>query len=82
MGTCWILGPARQSTITFFIERGYKVYTEDLLATWQHFLEDEDLRAGKLAAGADRSDLKRRKGAPKNSCKPPCCIRTIPSTPS
>jgi hypothetical protein len=51
------LGPARQSTITFFIERGFKVYTEDLLATWQHFLEDEDLRARKLAAGADRSDL-------------------------
>jgi len=27
------LGPARQTTITFFIERGFKVYTEDLLAT-------------------------------------------------
>jgi len=51
------LGPARQSTITFFIDRGFKVYTEDLLATWQHFLEDEDQRARKLAPGADRSDL-------------------------
>src|SRR5579863_771606 len=29
------LGPARQTTITFFIERGFKVYTEDLMATWQ-----------------------------------------------
>jgi len=33
------LGPARQTTITFFIERGYKVYTEDLLATLQYFLD-------------------------------------------
>src|SRR5689334_4115425 len=31
------LGPARQTTITFFIERGFKVYTEDLMATWQYF---------------------------------------------
>src|SRR5690242_6801539 len=38
------LGPARQTTITFFIERGYKVYTEDLLATWKNFLDDEELR--------------------------------------
>jgi hypothetical protein len=51
------LGPARQTTITFFIERGFKVYTEDLLATWQYFLEDEEQRAKKLASGADRSHL-------------------------
>jgi hypothetical protein len=51
------LGPARQSTITFFIERGFKVYTEDLLATWQYFLEEEGQRANKLSPGADRSDL-------------------------
>jgi hypothetical protein len=51
------LGPARQTTITFFIERGFKVYTEDLLATWQYFLEDEEQRAKKLAPGADRSHL-------------------------
>lgn len=51
------LGPARQTTITFFIERGFKVYTEDLLATWQHFLDDEALEAQKLPAGADRSGL-------------------------
>jgi hypothetical protein len=51
------LGPARQTTITFFIERGFKVYTEDLLATWQYFLEDEEQRNKKLAPGADRSHL-------------------------
>ena len=51
------LGPARQTTITFFIERGFKVYTEDLLATWQYFLVEEEQRAAKLVAGADRSEL-------------------------
>jgi hypothetical protein len=51
------LGPARQSTITFFIERGFKVYTEDLLATWQNFLEEEGQRSKKLSPEADRSDL-------------------------
>jgi hypothetical protein len=51
------LGPARQTTITFFIERGFKVYTEDLLATWQYFLEDDSQRVKALPAGADRSHL-------------------------
>jgi hypothetical protein len=51
------LGSARQTTITFFIDRGFKVYTEDLLATWQYFLEEDEQRAKKLAADADRSEL-------------------------
>ena len=51
------LGPARQTTITFFIERGFKVYTEDLLATWQYFLDDDAQQLQKLPAGADRSDF-------------------------
>src|SRR5580700_7866796 len=51
------LGPARQTTITFFIERGYKVYTEDFLATWQYFLEDEAELAKRPGAVADRSEL-------------------------
>jgi hypothetical protein len=49
------LGPARQTTITFFIDRGFKVYTEDMLATWQYFLVEEEQRTKKLPAGADRS---------------------------
>jgi len=49
------LGPARQTTITFFIDRGFKVYTEDMLATWQYFLDEEEQRTKKLPAGADRS---------------------------
>lgn len=51
------LGPARQTTITFFIERGFKVYTEDLLATWQYFLEEDLLQSKKLPADADKSEM-------------------------
>lgn len=51
------LGPARQTTITFFIERGYKVYTEDLLTTWKNFLDGEEQRKREFPLDADRSDL-------------------------
>ncbi len=51
------LGPARQSTITFFIERGFKVYTEDLLATWQYFLEEQGSGSRSSLPRADRSEL-------------------------
>src|ERR1700731_845959 len=45
------LGPARQTTITFFIERGFKVYTEDLLATWKRFLDAEEKQWRELPTG-------------------------------
>jgi hypothetical protein len=51
------LGPARQTTITFFIERGYKVYTEDLLTTWKNFLDGEEQLKKNLAPDADRSAM-------------------------
>jgi|SRR5882762_5430144 len=51
------LGPARQTTINFFIERGFKVYTDDLLTTWKIFLDDDEQRKKELAADADRSEL-------------------------
>jgi hypothetical protein len=40
------LGPAWQSTINFFIERGYRISTDDLLRSWKEFLgaEEERLR--------------------------------------
>jgi hypothetical protein len=50
-------GPARQSTLNFFIERGFKVYTEDLLATWQYFLEEQGQQLKQLSVDADRSDF-------------------------
>ena len=45
------LGPARQTTITFFIERGFKVYTEDLLVTWKNFLDAEEKQWRELPPG-------------------------------
>ena len=46
-GTLLDLGPVWQTTVSFFLERGFKVYTEDLLLAWKEFLraEEERLRA-------------------------------------
>jgi hypothetical protein len=51
------LGPARQTTITFFIERGFKVYTEDLLITWKTFLDADEKQMFELPPGADRVEM-------------------------
>ena len=51
------LGPALQTTINFFIERGFKVYTDDLLTTWKIFLDADEQRKKELAADADRSEM-------------------------
>jgi hypothetical protein len=51
------MGPARQTTITFFIERGFKVYTDDLLTTWKIFLDADEQRKRELAPDADRSEM-------------------------
>ena len=37
-------GPLSQDTLNFFIARGFKVYTEDLLSSWGGFLREEDDR--------------------------------------
>jgi hypothetical protein len=46
------LGPAWQTTLSFFIERGFRVSSEDLLRAWKEFLEDEE---GKLREAAGRA---------------------------
>jgi hypothetical protein len=51
------LGPARQTTITFFIERGFKVYTEDLLMTWKNFLEADERQMFELPSDAERMEM-------------------------
>jgi hypothetical protein len=51
------MGPARQTTITFFIERGFKVYTEDLLATWKIFLDADEKRIRELQPSADQAEM-------------------------
>ena len=50
------LGPVWQSTINFFIERGYRVSTEDLLRAWKDFLttEEERLRRAPVGANGER----------------------------
>ncbi len=54
-------GPPWQDTLNFFIERRFKVYTEDLLISWIHFQREEEQRlklsiaAGEPAAAVDAS---------------------------
>jgi len=41
-GTLLDVGPVWQSTVRFFVERGYKLYTEDVLVAWRDFLRAEE----------------------------------------
>jgi hypothetical protein len=38
------LGPAWQTTLSFFIERGFRVSSEDILRAWKTFLSEEEKR--------------------------------------
>jgi hypothetical protein len=51
------LGPVWQTTVSFFIERGLKVYTEDLLTAWKDFLRAEEERLRSLPPGEDPGDM-------------------------
>ena len=44
-GTLLDLGPAWQTTLTFFIERGFRVTSDDILRDWSQFLTEEDAKA-------------------------------------
>src|SRR5208282_3161133 len=43
-GTLLDLGPAWQTTLSFFIERGFRVSSEDILRGWKGFLTEEETR--------------------------------------
>lgn len=45
-GTLLDLGPAWQTTLSFFIERGFRVSSEDLLRGWSNFVQEEEARLG------------------------------------
>jgi hypothetical protein len=46
------LGPAWQTTLSFFIERGFRVSSEDILRAWKTFLSEEEARLKRdFAAG-------------------------------
>lgn len=44
-GTLLDLGPAWQTTLTFFIERGFRVTSDDILRDWSQFLTEDDAKA-------------------------------------
>ncbi|HWG57454.1 MAG TPA: class I SAM-dependent methyltransferase [Candidatus Acidoferrales bacterium] len=47
------LGPVWQATVTFLIEKGYRVSTEDLLRAWKEFLTAEEERLRQAATGEE-----------------------------
>src|SRR5437016_5385434 len=54
-GTLLDLGPAWQTTLSFFIERGFRVSSEDILFAWKSFLNEEEARLKQdFAAGETR----------------------------
>src|SRR5574337_390186 len=56
-GSLLDLGPVSQTTVSFFIERGFKVYAEDLLWSWNEFLRAEEERLRALPPGEAGEDM-------------------------
>ena len=56
-GSLLDLGAVSQATLTYFIEHNFKVYTEDLMAGWGAFLEQDSQRIALLPPDAERPDL-------------------------
>ncbi len=48
-GTLLDLGPAWQTTLSFFIERGFRVSSEDILREWKEFLSEEEAKLRETA---------------------------------
>jgi 2-polyprenyl-3-methyl-5-hydroxy-6-metoxy-1,4-benzoquinol methylase len=44
-GTLLDLGPAWQTTLSFFIERGFRVTSDDILRAWSEFLKEQAKRS-------------------------------------
>lgn len=51
------LGPAWQTTLSFFIERGFRVSSEDLLRAWKGFLIEEETRLREDAGALESLDM-------------------------
>ena len=56
-GTLLDLGPAWQTTLNFFIERGFRVTSDDLLHSWKDFLAEEEKRLQKAATSLEAIDV-------------------------
>jgi 2-polyprenyl-3-methyl-5-hydroxy-6-metoxy-1,4-benzoquinol methylase len=52
-GTLLDLGPAWQTTLSFFIERGFRVTSEDILRAWQDFQAAEVVKTKELLTAED-----------------------------
>jgi hypothetical protein len=51
------LGQVSQSTLNFFIEKGYRVSTEDILRSWKIFVTEEEERFRSAAVGEDNGRI-------------------------
>src|SRR5229473_7126991 len=51
------LGPAWQTTLSFFIERGFRVSSEDILRGWKAFLTEEETRLRNDATAYETVDM-------------------------
>lgn len=56
-GTLLDLGPAWQTTLTFFIERGFRVSSEDILREWKEFLAEEEARLRDMPVATEEADM-------------------------
>jgi hypothetical protein len=56
-GTLLDLGPAWQTTLSFFIERGFRVSSEDILREWKDFLTEEGVRLQGAGVGSETVDM-------------------------
>src|SRR6202795_2837616 len=56
-GTLLDLGPAWQTTLSFFIERGFRVSSEDILREWKDFLSEEEVRLHQPGVVSDTVDM-------------------------
>ena len=56
-GSLLDLGPAWQTTLSFFIERGFRVSSEDILRGWKAFLTEEERRLREDAAACETVDM-------------------------
>lgn len=56
-GTLLDLGPAWQTTLSFFIERGFRVSSEDILREWKDFLREEEERLQSAGVTSETLDM-------------------------
>ena len=56
-GSLLDLGPAWQTTLSFFIERGFRVSSEDMLRGWKSFLIEEETRLREDAKARESLDM-------------------------